>query len=62
MLGTLVVVTDAQVQLYKKKKKKILIGYQIGRKKKSTSAVSFIIHSQQMKLVQWEQSIMDERR
>jgi len=42
---------------------KQLIGYQTsGEEKVPPLCVSFIIHSQQMKLVQWEQSIIDERR
>lgn len=42
---------------------KWLIGYQTsGEEKAPPLRVSFIIHGQQMKLVQWEQSIINERR
>lgn len=42
---------------------KRLIGYQTsGKEKAPPLRVSFIIHGKQMKLVQWEQSIINERR
>lgn len=63
VLRTPVLVTDGSGTLYKKKERKAnRVSNQQKKEKAPPLCVSFIIHCQQMKLVQWEQSIIDERR